>query len=166
MGLLEKAMGSRGGAGDQQTSMQKVQSKVLGKGTSIAQVANQTIMPHGLTQVEQVMRRAMGGDGQEEKGFLDKVMANLEQGMGSGLAARQVAEHLPKGSALATFGKAFGSAFDPTTGEFVPAALSDKELLKSLEMKRSNLETLFEGEPGSRPVDSLVEMLLKVAGRG
>lgn len=100
----------------------------------------------------------------ESTGVTDLIAEALSGSLNAGSLARAASDQLPKGSPVASFAKSFGNAFDPVSGGFRPDALWDKDVNKYLGEQRKHLSDLIDGDPGGRPIDTIVSALMGAFG--
>jgi len=101
---------------------------------------------------------------QETTGVSDMLAEALSGGINAGSVTRLVGDQLPAGSPVGNFIKQFGNAFDPISGSFRADALFDKDVNKYLGEQRKHLTDIMDGEPGQRPIDTIVNAFMTVLG--
>jgi len=109
-------------------------------------------------------RQAKQDELNDATGVSDLLAEALSGTLNPGSMVRAVGEQLPKGSPMASFAQSFGNAFDPTSGGFRPDALWDKDVNKYLGEQRKHLSDLLDGDPGGRPIDTIVSALMGMFG--
>ena len=97
-------------------------------------------------------------------GLADIFSTALSGKLGPGELVRKGSEMLPKGSPVQAFAQHFGNSFDPLSGKFRPDALFDKDTNKLLGDQRQHLQDLMDGDPGSRPIDTIINLFMQASG--